>query len=61
MWHFGKDSMEEYTGKGFNLTWGYGRESLIRVYSKVLNTRKTKLRIETQEYPKKMLEEALSN
>jgi hypothetical protein len=37
LWHFGRDTQVEYRGKGFSLTWGYGREALYRIYTKELN------------------------
>jgi hypothetical protein len=61
LWHFGKDSMMEYAGKNFVLTWGYGREALLRIYSKEMKAGKTKIRVECQENPNKMLSDALFN
>ncbi len=60
MWHFGRDSKTEYTGKGFTLTWGYGREALIRVYSKKKMDKRI-IRIERQENPNKILRNALKS
>jgi hypothetical protein len=33
MWHFGQDSLTEYTGERFEISWGDGLR-LFRVYSK---------------------------
>ena len=52
LWHFGRDTITEYRGKGFAFTWGYGREALYRVYSKEKNG-KTIIRSEIQENPNK--------
>lgn len=49
LWHFGRDSKVEYSGQGFAASWGYGREALLRVYSKD----NSNIRIESQESPNK--------
>ena len=59
MWHFGQDSLTEYTGERFEISWGDGLK-LFRIYSKEYHQNKKKMRIrkETQEYPNKPLKEA---
>ena len=34
MWHFGVDTIQEYTGKEFEVTFGDGISDLFRVYTK---------------------------
>jgi hypothetical protein len=58
MWHFGQDSLTEYTGERFEISWGDGLK-LFRVYSKdYKNKEKMRIRKETQEYPNNPLKEA---
>jgi hypothetical protein len=60
MWHFGKDSLNEYTGERFEHTWEQGKEALIRVYTKDLRDGKgIRIRTERQEYPNKRFDEAI--
>ena len=40
MWHFGTDSVNEYAGDEFEMTWEDGQEGLIRVYTKSMNDRR---------------------
>jgi hypothetical protein len=37
MWHFGSDSLNEYTGERFESTWEDGENALLRIYTKDLN------------------------
>lgn len=53
MWHFGADSLTEYTGERFSATWDVGEDVLVRAYSKGMEDGKTIIRLERQEYPKK--------
>jgi len=41
MWHFGVDSVTEYTGEKFSCTWEVGQNSLIRAYTKDFRNGKT--------------------
>lgn len=59
MWHFGADSSAEYAGERFSATWGIAQDALIRVYSKTMKDRKTRIRLERQEYPRTTLALAL--
>jgi hypothetical protein len=59
MWHFGADASVEYTGEMFSSTWNVGENALIRAYSKVMKDRKTRIRLERQEYPRKTLADAI--
>ncbi|HEY1248478.1 MAG TPA: hypothetical protein VGE97_05800, partial [Nitrososphaera sp.] len=34
MWHFGTDSLSEYAGEKFEMTWEDGEHALLRIYSK---------------------------
>ena len=36
MWHFGYDSLNEYTGERFEVTWEDGQNALFRIYTKDL-------------------------
>jgi len=58
MWHFGKDSYEEYTGEKFEIAWEDGENALMRIYTKDLNDM-TRIRRERQEYPNKRFDEAI--
>ena len=53
LWHFGRDAKVEYSQKGFAITWGIGREALLRIYSKEMKDNRTILRLEKQESPNK--------
>ncbi len=58
MWHFGQDSLTEYTGERFEISWGDGLR-LFRIYSKEHHqNKKMRIRKETQEYPKTPLKDA---
>jgi hypothetical protein len=59
MWHFGMDVLTEYTGEKFSVTWEIGKNELIRVYSKDLKEKGTRIRLERQEYPHKPLSDAI--
>jgi hypothetical protein len=58
MWHFGTDSLSEYAGEKFEMTWEDGQNALFRIYTKDLNG-VTKIRKERQEYPNKRFDEAI--
>ena len=54
MWHFGVDSIDEYSGKEFHVTFEEGMADLVRIYTKRMednNNNKQKVRVERQEYP----------
>ena len=51
MWHFGVDSIDEYTGKEFHVTFEDGISNLFRIYTKRMENNKQKVRVEHQEYP----------
>jgi hypothetical protein len=40
MWHFGVDSLVEYTGDRFAITWETGQHILIRLYTKIMKDKK---------------------
>jgi hypothetical protein len=48
MWHFGTDSLSEYAGERFEMTWEDGEHALFRTYSKDMDG--IRIRRE-QEYP----------
>ena len=51
MWHFGVDSIDEYSGKEFHVTFEEGMSDLIRIYTKRMDGNKQKGRAERQECP----------
>ena len=52
MWHFGVDSIDEYSGKEFHVTFEEGMTDLVRIYTKRIGeSNKQKVRVERQEYP----------
>lgn len=51
MWHFGVDSLNEYLGGKIDLEWKDVQHALIRVYTKKMKDKKTRIRFERQEYP----------
>ncbi|MGN6633390.1 MAG: hypothetical protein ACTHKP_14325 [Nitrososphaeraceae archaeon] len=57
MWHFGTDSLNEYAGEKFEMTWEDGEHALLRVYSKDGN--EIRIRKECQEYPNKRFDVAI--
>jgi hypothetical protein len=60
MWHFGYDSLNEYTGKEFEVTWEDGENALMRIYTKDLKDGKgIRIRTERQEYPNKRFDVAI--
>lgn len=58
MWHFGRDSLIEYTGQKFSRTVEDTKHVLIRIYSKGFGS-KSRIRCEHQEYPNKQIEEII--
>lgn len=59
MWHFGVDSLVEYTGDKFAVTWEIGQHALIRAYTKIMKDKKTRIRLERQELPNKTFPEIM--
>jgi hypothetical protein len=58
MWHFGTDSLSEYAGERFEMTWENGEHSLLRIYTKDMKDG-IKIRKERQEYPGVRLDAAI--
>jgi hypothetical protein len=58
MWHFGRDSLHQYTGEKYSTTIGEAQGVFGRIYSKEING-KTRIRVESQEYPKQSVIEAI--
>ena len=46
---FGVDSIDEYTGKEFHITFEEGMSDLFRIYTKRMENNKQKVRAEHQE------------
>jgi hypothetical protein len=61
MWHFGVDTWVEYTGDKFSVTWEIGQHALIRAYTKIMKDKKTRIRLERQEYPNKTFPEIIED
>jgi hypothetical protein len=60
LWHFGIDSITEYTGERFCVSWEVGQDALIRAYTKDMKELGTRIRLERQEYPGKTFEAAVA-
>ena len=50
LWHIGKDSISEYSGKMFHCEWNLAEQMILRIYSKTIE-KKNKVRIEIQQNP----------
>jgi hypothetical protein len=71
MLHFGVDSLVEYSGERFEVSWETAQNELFRVYSKefpetrngirVRGRSKTKVRVEEQQYPQTTVEQLVRN
>jgi hypothetical protein len=60
MWHFGTDSLSEYAGEKFEMTWEDGEHALLRIYSKDMKEGNgIRIRKERQEYPGVRLDVAI--
>ena len=59
MWHFGTDGITEYTGEKFCESWEVGQNALIRVYTKEMKDKGTRVRRERQECPSKSYSDAI--
>jgi hypothetical protein len=59
MWHFGVDTIDEYTGKEFEVTFEEGMSDLYRIYTKRMKDGKNIVRVEHQEYPNQPVIDAL--
>jgi hypothetical protein len=58
LWHFGVDTIDEYTGKDFEVTFDEGKSDLYRLYSKQMKDGKNIVRIEHQENPNQTFADA---
>jgi hypothetical protein len=58
MWHFGTDSLSEYAGDKFEMTWEDAEHALLRIYSKDMKDG-IRIRKERQEYPGVRLDAAI--
>ena len=60
MWHFGTDSLSEYAGEKFEMTWEDVEHALLRIYSKDMKEGNgIKIRKERPEYPGVRLDVAI--
>jgi hypothetical protein len=60
MWHYGKDSAQEFSGEGFNITFKMWCGELARIYVHEQDHSR-KIRFEVTETPKKPLQEVIAN
>jgi hypothetical protein len=60
MWHYGKDSAQEFSGEGFNITFKMWCGELARIYVHEQDHSR-KVRFEVTETPKKSLQEVIVN
>ena len=59
MWHFGADSLTEYAGEKFEVTWETGQRALLRAYTKTMKNGRDRIRVERQEYPNTTFSQAI--
>jgi hypothetical protein len=59
MWHFGFDSLIEFSGEKFCIKWETAENMLIQIYSKSFKDNKSKIRLERHECPNKTFIEAI--
>jgi hypothetical protein len=59
MWHFGADSLVEYSGEKFCMKWKTAEKIIIQAYSKTFKNKKYRIRLERHESPNKRLFEAI--
>ena len=45
LWHIGKDSISEYSGKMFHCAWSLSEKLILRIYSKTIEKKKKIVRI----------------
>jgi hypothetical protein len=61
MWHFGRDSLNEYTGEKFSITFEESQACILRAYVKeTTKTTKNIIRLEKQEYPNKKTQDIIN-
>jgi len=52
LWHIGKDSISEYSGKMFHCEWNLAEQMILRIYTKTIeNNKNSRVRIEIQQNP----------
>lgn len=59
--HLGRDSMKEYNGERFNVTYENFQGAFVRVYCKAFRDGKKRLRVERLESPNRPLDDDLNN
>jgi hypothetical protein len=59
MWHFGFDTIDEYTRKKIEVTFEEGVSDLYKIYTKRMKDGKNRVRVENQEYPNQAFADAL--
>jgi hypothetical protein len=60
MWHFGVDTITEFTGREFQVTFGDGISDLYRIYTKRMKDERNIVRSERQEHPHQKWADALA-
>ena len=51
LWHFNRDSLEEYSGEKCHCSWKEAKNLFLRIYSKQLKLKRNIIRLEIQENP----------
>ena len=59
MWHFGSDSLVEYSGEKFSMKWKTAEKIMVQAYTKVFKNNKCRIRLERQEIPNKRFFEVI--
>ena len=61
MWHFGADSIVEYSGEKFSMKWKTAEKIIVQAYTKVFKNNKCRIRLERHEIPNKRFFEAIED
>jgi hypothetical protein len=61
MWHFGSDSLVEYSGEKFSMKWKTAEKIMVQAYTKVFKNNKCRIRLERHEIPFKRFFEAIED
>ncbi len=61
MWHFGSDSLVEYSGEKFSMKWKTAEKIMVQAYTKVFKNKTCRIRLERHEIPSKRFFEAIED
>ena len=59
LWHFGADSLVEYSSEKFSMKWETAEKIMVQAYTKVFKNNKCRIRLERHEVPNKRFFEAI--